>query len=67
MLPGRLAQPKEAGNKEDNDDNADDVKNIHGTPMEACAASNEGAATSRGYVLEGIKFRCAAPAAYACG
>ena len=59
MLAGRLAQSKEAGNKEDNDDDADDVKNIHSAPIEACAASNEGAAALRGYVLEGIKFRFA--------
>jgi hypothetical protein len=59
MYSGRLAQPKEPGNKEHDDDDADDVKNIHGTPIEACTASNEGAAALRGYALEGIKFRFA--------
>lgn len=63
MYSGRLAQPQEPGHKQDDDDDADDVKNIHGTPSEACAASNEGAAALRGYVLEGIKFRFAATAA----
>lgn len=63
MFLGRLAQSKEAGNKEDHDDDADDVENIHGTPIETCAASNEGAAALWGYVREGIKFRFAATAA----
>jgi hypothetical protein len=37
-------QPEKACDKEHDDDDADDVKNIHGTPIEACTASNEGAA-----------------------
>jgi hypothetical protein len=43
--PGSNVQPEKARDKENDDDDADDIEDVHGgTPIEACAISNESSA-----------------------